>query len=42
MNRTDLTEPSPPLIALGDADAAVCADGSCDVPAPEEETTREC
>jgi len=42
MNRTDLTKPSAPLIALGDADAAVCVDGVCEVPAPEGKTTREC
>jgi hypothetical protein len=38
MDRTDATAPSPPLIALGDQDAAVCADGVCAVPAPEEIT----
>jgi len=26
MNRTDASEPSAPLIALGDQDAAACAD----------------
>jgi hypothetical protein len=35
MNRTDASEPFAPLIALGDQDAAVCADGVCEVPAPE-------
>jgi hypothetical protein len=35
MNRTDASEPPAPLIALGDQDAAACADGICDVPAPE-------
>ena len=35
MNRTDASEPSVPLIALGDQDAAVCADGFCEVPPPE-------
>jgi hypothetical protein len=35
MNRTDATQPPAPLIALGDQDAAVCADGVCDVPAPQ-------
>ena len=35
MNRTDASEPSAPLIALGDQDAAACADGVCDEPAPE-------
>jgi len=40
MNRTDASEPSGPLIALGDQDAAAdadgfCADGFCEVPAPE-------
>jgi len=36
MNRTDLTEPSPPLLSLGDADAPACTDGFCPVPvAPE-------
>ena len=35
MNRTDASEPFVPLIALGDQDAAVCADGFCEVPAPE-------
>ena len=35
----DITTP-PPLLALGDTDAALCADGFCAVPAPppEEET----
>jgi len=36
MDRTDSTEPSPPLVALGDQDAAVCADGYCAVPEPGE------
>jgi hypothetical protein len=31
-DRTDLTEPSPPLLVLGEADAAVCRDGFCEVP----------
>jgi hypothetical protein len=31
-DRTDLTEPSPPLLALGEADADKCADGFCEVP----------
>jgi hypothetical protein len=31
-DRTDLTEPSPPLLVLGEADAAVCTDGFCEVP----------
>jgi hypothetical protein len=35
MNGTDASEPSAPLIALGDQDAAVCADGVCHVPAAE-------
>ena len=35
MNRTDASEPSVPLIALGDQDAADCADGFCEVPPPE-------
>jgi len=40
MNRTDASEPSVPLIALDDQDAAAyadgfCADGFCQVPAPE-------
>jgi predicted DsbA family dithiol-disulfide isomerase len=30
MNRTDASEPSAPLIALGDQDVAVCADGGLD------------
>ena len=39
MNRTDASEPSVPLIALGDQDAAAyadgfCVDGFCEVPAP--------
>ena len=37
------TTTSPPLLALGDEDAALCADGFCAVPAPagekEAETT---
>jgi hypothetical protein len=32
MDRTDLTEPSPPLLALGGVDADKCADGFCEVP----------
>ena len=40
MNRTDASEPSVPLIALGDQDAAAyadgfCVDGFCEVPASE-------
>jgi hypothetical protein len=39
MDRTDVTEPrlfpAAPLLALGEADAAVCADGFCAVPAPD-------
>ena len=40
MNRTDASEPSVPLIALGDQDAVgyadgFCVDGFCEVPAPE-------
>jgi hypothetical protein len=35
MDRTDASLPSPPLIALGDQDAAVCADGVCKVPASQ-------
>lgn len=35
MNRTDASEPSAPLIALGDQDGAACADGVCHVPAAE-------
>jgi hypothetical protein len=31
-DRTDLTEPSPPLLALGEANAEKCADGFCEVP----------
>ena len=31
-DRTDLTEPSPPLLELGEADAAVCSDGFCEAP----------
>ena len=37
MDRTDVTEPSSPLLALGEADVAVCTDGFCAVPpAPAE------
>jgi hypothetical protein len=37
MDRTgDITSP-PSLLALGDADAAVCIDGFCEVPAPHAE-----
>jgi hypothetical protein len=37
MDRTgDITSP-PPLLALGDAGAAVCVDGFCELPAPPAE-----
>jgi hypothetical protein len=35
MDRTGDITTSPPLLALGDADAALCADGFCAVPAPQ-------
>jgi hypothetical protein len=35
MDRTGGITTSPPLLALGDADAALCADGFCAVPAPQ-------
>ena len=35
MNRTDASEPSAPLIVLGDQDAAACANGVCHVAAAE-------
>jgi hypothetical protein len=37
MDGMNVTEPSAPLFALGEADAAVCADGFCTVPAPSRE-----
>jgi hypothetical protein len=33
MDRTGDITPSPPLLALGEEDAALCADGFCEVPA---------
>jgi hypothetical protein len=36
MDQTGDITTSPPLLALGDADAALCADGFCAVPAPAE------
>jgi hypothetical protein len=39
MDQTGDIEPSPPLLVLGDADAARCADGFCQVPAPEKGET---
>ncbi|HET9973147.1 MAG TPA: hypothetical protein VFQ68_33290 [Streptosporangiaceae bacterium] len=42
MDRTGDITTSPPLLALGDADAARCADGFCAVPAaPQEEQEEE-
>jgi hypothetical protein len=37
MDRTGDTTPSQPLLVLGDTDAAVCADGFCEVPAMEKD-----
>jgi hypothetical protein len=34
MDQTGDTTPPPALLVLGDEDAAVCADGFCEVPAP--------
>lgn len=39
MNQTGDTESVPMLVPLGDADAAVCTDGVCEVPAPAEPGT---
>jgi hypothetical protein len=36
MDQTGDTTPPQPLLVLGDTDAAVCADGFCAVPAPEQ------
>ena len=33
-DRRTRTDACPPLLALGEADAAVCGDGSCAVPPP--------
>ncbi len=35
MDQTGDTTPPPALLVLGDTDAAVCADGFCEVPTPE-------
>jgi hypothetical protein len=37
MDQTGDFNPSPPLLVLGDADAAVCADGFCQVPVPPQD-----
>jgi hypothetical protein len=35
MDQTGDTTPPPALLVLGDEDAAVCADGFCELPAPQ-------
>ena len=37
MDQTGDITPSPSLLVLGDPDAALCADGCCEVPAPQQE-----
>ena len=37
MDQTGDINPPPPLLVLGDAGAALCADGFCEVPAPQRE-----